>query len=630
MKPRALLTVSLALLSAVGVRAQSEVWLSVRPAPNAAGWNNSLVTILAHCTADVLCPAPTAVGTEGSGQIVKRTVADRGGSDIQTSLILNLDRTPPSVQIESPADGIVQSAGELQIVAHAFDALSGVASATCNGRLAQVDTDGRVTCVVPLRPGINDIVIEASDRADNSGSSGIRVTRTGRSSALRIVPESVSVLLGEREPRSFQVLDDIGNVVPNVTWRVDNPQVAEISQDGANLLTPRSPGSTTATAIAAGMSVDAKVTVYAGTRFPPGAVRWRTPPLSVIQSPETFAGRPYGSAVVADTVPERRARLRSIDERTGRIEWIETPAVDEGEAMVSLHKFTLGGALLVTEGRDGTGSTLVHGGPARDAGPWRYRSAGRLAAELVQDTRGTIGMIETAPDRFPQLLRFDGRIGLVIDRWQFPRGARVALNIACVEGADSVRDAPAAAGPLTVLPDGTMAFEILRVDDLEDFHDCGSVTGHSRRVLEAVTVTAQGVHAHKLLDFQAPAGSPVPDITMLPVVSDGHGGQLAPWASRFADGGPSASRVTHLTASGDQEYVLPVAGAVVALGNDLGAMTDGKTLVAFHLLTGEVKWTRVFPGGGARILAAPPRTLLVMYPKGSIVLDQYGQVLPQP
>ena len=48
-------------------------------------------------------------------------------------------------------------------------------------------------------------------------------------------------------------------------------------------------------------------------------------------------------------------------------------------------------------------------------------------------------------------------------------------------------------------------------------------------------------------------------------------------------------------------------------------------LIAFHLLTGEVRWTRVFPGGGARILPAPAGTLVIAYRSTSEILDEYGR-----
>ena len=188
-----------------------------------------------------------------------------------------LDRTQGADT--APADRLVTRAASIQIVANASDALSGVASATCGGVPAGVDSRGGIRCVVDLLPGINDVVVEATDHADNSGSIGIRVTRTGDTSTLRVVPQVLSVLVGRARP--LQVMDEYGPV-QDVTWTVDNPGVADIA-DETNVLTPKAAGVVTVTAWHGGISASAVVNVH-HDRLPLGAIRWRSGGASVIQA----------------------------------------------------------------------------------------------------------------------------------------------------------------------------------------------------------------------------------------------------------------------------------------------------------------------------------------------------------
>src|SRR5690348_10458992 len=86
---------------------------TVSPAPNAAGWNNSNVTVSFTCS-DALsgvanCPAPVTVTTEGANQTVSGTAVDAAGNTASTSVAVSLDKTPPTLSITSPANGATVS-----------------------------------------------------------------------------------------------------------------------------------------------------------------------------------------------------------------------------------------------------------------------------------------------------------------------------------------------------------------------------------------------------------------------------------------------------------------------------------------------------------------------------------------
>lgn len=73
--------------------------ISVSPLPNAAGWNNTNVTLTSVCgdaTSGVAtCPAPLSVTTEGASQVFSLTATDNAGNTAVASIMLNIAKTPP-------------------------------------------------------------------------------------------------------------------------------------------------------------------------------------------------------------------------------------------------------------------------------------------------------------------------------------------------------------------------------------------------------------------------------------------------------------------------------------------------------------------------------------------------------
>lgn len=74
---------------------------SVNPPPNAAGWNNSNVTVSFTCsdqTSGVAsCPSPVLLTNEGAHQVVSGTVTDKAGNKATTSVTVSLDKTAPTI-----------------------------------------------------------------------------------------------------------------------------------------------------------------------------------------------------------------------------------------------------------------------------------------------------------------------------------------------------------------------------------------------------------------------------------------------------------------------------------------------------------------------------------------------------
>ncbi len=143
------------------------------PAPNAAGWNNTDVTLTFTCfdglSGVVLCPGTELVNTEGGGQSITQSVADVAGNSASATAMIRLDKTPPVVTITSPTAGAVLSTSTITVKGTVTDALSGVTTVNCGGSMATL-SGSTFSCSQSLVPGTNSIQVQASDAAGNSSS----------------------------------------------------------------------------------------------------------------------------------------------------------------------------------------------------------------------------------------------------------------------------------------------------------------------------------------------------------------------------------------------------------------------------------------------------------------------------
>jgi RHS repeat-associated protein len=159
---------------------------SASPSPNNHGWNNSTVTVTFTCTAGSYpvqtCPAPIPVSTQGANQVISGTVVDTAGNTNTAKVTLNIDLTAPAVSIGSPANGSNLTSSPATVTGIVSDSLSGVASVTCNGASATVQS-GSYSCAVPLTAGADTIAVQATDLAGNTSSQSIN--------AIFIVPATI-------------------------------------------------------------------------------------------------------------------------------------------------------------------------------------------------------------------------------------------------------------------------------------------------------------------------------------------------------------------------------------------------------------------------------------------------------
>jgi len=82
----------------------------------------------------------------------------------EAELTLVCDPDPPVLELQTPERGTTQSTPALATVSgRATDAVSGVAAVRVNGTAAEVAQDGAFSLPLPLRQGLNLIVVEAED-----------------------------------------------------------------------------------------------------------------------------------------------------------------------------------------------------------------------------------------------------------------------------------------------------------------------------------------------------------------------------------------------------------------------------------------------------------------------------------
>jgi hypothetical protein len=104
------------------------------PPPNAAGWNNTTVTVSFTCSGILLtpCPAPVSITSEGAKQQVSGTVSDISGDMVTVTLAINLDETPPTVTASRLPAANATGWNNSNVVATFIgaDSLSGLAGCT--------------------------------------------------------------------------------------------------------------------------------------------------------------------------------------------------------------------------------------------------------------------------------------------------------------------------------------------------------------------------------------------------------------------------------------------------------------------------------------------------------------------
>ena len=142
----------------------------ITPPPNATGWSRFNTTVSYLCSGGLggsnSCAAPVIVSTETASVGIAGNTKDGLNNVVTKTANVKLDKTPPTLMIISPQDGVMASS-PLTIHGKFDGALSGIVGVTCNEMDATI-TASAFSCSVPLVAGSNTVQVQAKDAADNA------------------------------------------------------------------------------------------------------------------------------------------------------------------------------------------------------------------------------------------------------------------------------------------------------------------------------------------------------------------------------------------------------------------------------------------------------------------------------
>jgi hypothetical protein len=282
------------------------VMATASPSPNAAGWNNTNVTVIFNCS-DTLsgvdgCPASVTASSEGANQAISGTARDRAGNTAGATATLNIDKTPPTLTITSPANGALVIVPTVTLEGLVTDALSGVAGVTCNGAPGQV-SGSSLTCGVPLSAGANIISIVATDVAGNTTT----VSRTVSFSATPTIAITSPTNLTVTNTTPVTVAGTVSD--PNAVVNI-NGILAPLSSGSFSVPVPLKEGGNTITVVAqsaGGTPGTATISISLDTT--PPHVTIDSPPDGTVTTAATIAVSGLINDIVPGTVNSQQASV---------------------------------------------------------------------------------------------------------------------------------------------------------------------------------------------------------------------------------------------------------------------------------------------------------------------------------
>lgn len=621
---------------------------SASPKPNAAGWNDTNVTVTFTCDpgsyAVSSCPEPQVVSTEGQNQIISGTVTDTQGNNATATVTLNVDKTPPALIVTAPTAQEVFSTASITASGTLSDSLSGLSSLSCNGA---ADTPAAsYSCNISLTPGLNLVVVQATDVAGNIALVKMHVvlnTPLPAPASLQITPANAIVSVGDSQ--QFTAVDDQGRARSDATWTVSNTSIATITTDTSPWLTGLSVGTVTLTATVQQIQAAEQVTVVSGP-LSSGTIPWSAPPDgfqvqqvapagSIGIGPDLFSyeyspgqGGQGSFQTLGLTLDGQQMWSRPFGQQN--LSGASAGADASGGLLVSIENGASGPVLMDLDSQtgatvwqqniemDGAGIT----GPLNN-GLYSLRADGSVAIFGIAGS-GPYS-VANYPDEVDNLLEIvNGSTGQIAPvpiqpvSWSFNCGAPQGFDPA--EPGDSMIVSMATDSA------GNTYVEYNHEDQFtQTLNDCaeGSTETESETVsVRVLTIAPDGSTSDQILATSTMTATcePVENVPSLSlylgvsagtVIPDGQGGFLATWLKTPAFGStppcgtnqyPSGSpqtEVTHVAPNGGGTYELPLTEAndQLVLGEDgtAFAVAGQQQLVSFNVNSGAVNWSYQSP-----------------------------------
>ncbi len=166
------------------------ITVTATPSPNGGGWNNSNVTVNFSCNDNLSgvasCPSEQLITTEGQGQNTSGQATDVAGNTATGSIVLNIDKTPPTiVQISTPDHISKLHSGQVSVTVNDNFTVAQVVISVNGTSLGTFTTPPYQTALqVPTGANPGDtltVTVVATDQAGNSqtASRGVSVAADG-------------------------------------------------------------------------------------------------------------------------------------------------------------------------------------------------------------------------------------------------------------------------------------------------------------------------------------------------------------------------------------------------------------------------------------------------------------------
>ena len=601
---------------------------TVSPAPNAAGWNNSPVTVTFTCIPGGAvigsCPSPQIVASEGINQVVRGTVTDVSGQTATATVTLDIDETPPVLMVSSPADGDTISTPGVLASGTLSDALSGISTLTCNGApVTLAGTD--FSCNISLTPGLNLVAVRATDVAGNVGLTKMHVTYPVYPvpTSIQITPTVANLVTGRTQ--QFTAIDDQGRPRSDATWALSDQTLATISASSSPLLVALAAGQETLTASADGISTQIQLNIL--NSLPTGGASWSTSPLPGFNPIDISLAVPTNSGTGLFSVeqhlyfdgegyPQEQYALRAFT-NDGQQLW-------QQQSIELIFPDLFGGVLVYAAGTSPystvwsqldsqTGSPVwtsnvsVSGGitvrPDGNLVGLTYPQGQSLSVFVANGSNGQATQIP-----IPQQSQYVGTTTGPCEAGVFTGSydAAVSLITADADGNSYLEYVP-------LISNSTTTFAVQGLD-------CVGIasSGVNETTVNLMTIHLDGSTStqvladRKLVSTASSGNSFQSGSNLVPgaVTPDGQGGVLATWGEFFTDGS-SHFMVSHISSTGQSDFRLAaldnstpwgptdsLPGTIVLDDTSVGYAIDtvdpatfAATVVAFDINTGQTIWT---------------------------------------